>query len=71
MQVKGNNYLLPIGTDIEAEDEVKDEAVDAGSVLRKMESAGNRHDYPISTGILEGTNNKIKTLSKQAYGFRD
>ena len=29
------------------------------------------YDYPISTGILEGTNNKIKTLSRQAYGFRD
>jgi transposase len=29
------------------------------------------YDYPISTGPLEGTNNKIKTLQKQAYGFRD
>jgi transposase len=28
-------------------------------------------DFPISTGPLEGTNNKIKTLQKQAYGFRD
>ena len=25
----------------------------------------------ISTGPLEGTNNKIKTLQKMAYGFRD
>jgi transposase len=29
------------------------------------------HDHPISTGPLEGTNNKIKTLQRQAYGFRD
>ena len=29
------------------------------------------YDYPISTGPLEGTNNKIKTLQKQAYGYRD
>jgi len=29
------------------------------------------YDYPISTGPLEGTNNKIKTLRRQAYGFRD
>ena len=29
------------------------------------------YDFPISTGPLEGTNNKIKTLQKQAYGFRD
>ncbi|MFC1834458.1 ISL3 family transposase [Thermodesulfobacteriota bacterium] len=28
-------------------------------------------DHPISTGPLEGTNNKIKTLQRQAYGFRD
>jgi transposase len=29
------------------------------------------YDYRISTGPLEGTNNKIKTLQRQAYGFRD
>ena len=29
------------------------------------------YDYPISTGPLEGTNNKIKTMQRQAYGFRD
>ncbi|MGI9569161.1 MAG: ISL3 family transposase, partial [Desulfobulbia bacterium] len=29
------------------------------------------YDFPITTGPLEGTNNKIKTLQKQAYGFRD
>jgi transposase len=29
------------------------------------------YDYPISTGPLEGTNNKIKTMQRQHYGFRD
>ncbi len=29
------------------------------------------YSYPISTGPLEGTNNKIKTMKRQAYGFRD
>ena len=29
------------------------------------------YDYPITTGALEGTNNKIKTMQRQAYGFRD
>lgn len=29
------------------------------------------YDHRISTGPLEGTNNKIKTLKRQAYGFRD
>jgi len=25
----------------------------------------------ISSGPMEGTNNKIKTMKRQAYGFRD
>ena len=29
------------------------------------------YNYPISTGPLEGTNNKIKVMKRQAYGFRD
>ena len=29
------------------------------------------YDNPISNGPLEGTNNKIKTMKRQAYGFRD
>jgi len=31
----------------------------------------NWYDYPISTGPLEGTNNKIQTMKRQAYGYRD
>jgi len=27
--------------------------------------------FPVSNGIVEGTNNKIKTMTRQAYGFRD
>jgi transposase len=48
-------------------------------VLRQMARTLESHragllayyTYPISTGPLEGTNNKIKTLKRQAYGFRD
>jgi transposase len=48
-------------------------------VLHKMAATlgAHRHgilahyDHPISTGPLEGTNNKIKTMQRQAYGFRD
>lgn len=29
------------------------------------------YDHRISTGPLEGTNNKIKTLQRKAYGYRD
>jgi transposase len=31
----------------------------------------NYYDYQISTGPLEGTNNKIRVLQRRAYGFRD
>jgi transposase len=37
----------------------------------KRNDALSVRNYPISTGPLEGTNNKIKTMKRQAYGFRD
>ncbi|MDD5392233.1 MAG: SUMF1/EgtB/PvdO family nonheme iron enzyme [Thiothrix sp.] len=40
-QVGGKNYLIPIGAEIQYEDEVADAAVDADLVLAKMESARN------------------------------
>ena len=43
----------------------------ANTLLSHQSGLLNYYDYPISTGPLEGTNNKIKTLQKQAYGFRD
>jgi len=36
-----------------------------------LENVLTWYDVPISTGPLEGLNNKIKTLKRQAYGFRD
>ncbi len=41
IQVKGSNYLIPIGAEIETEPDVEYEAVDAGRVLAQMEDAGN------------------------------
>ena len=41
IQVKGTNYLIPIGAQIESEADVEYEAVDAGRVLAQMEEAGN------------------------------
>ena len=29
------------------------------------------YDFPIVTGRLEGTNNKINTMKREAYGFKD
>lgn len=36
-----------------------------------MEGILGYYEHRISTGPLEGTNNKIKTMKRQAYGFRD
>ncbi len=41
IQIKGKNYLIPLSTDVSSADEVQDESIDANSILRKMESAGN------------------------------
>jgi Caspase domain len=40
--VKGINYLVPVDAQVESEEEVEYECVDAGFVLAQMDSAGNR-----------------------------
>ena len=41
-------------------------------MLRKHEQGILSHcQHPISNGKIEGTNNKIKTLKRKAYGFHD
>ncbi|GAB4122061.1 MAG: hypothetical protein Fur0014_21520 [Rubrivivax sp.] len=42
VQVKGRNFLLPVGSTIQREDEVPFKAVDAQQVLDKMQAAKNR-----------------------------
>jgi hypothetical protein len=39
MQVRGKNYLIPVNADIEQEDEIEYQAVDANLVLSKMDTA--------------------------------
>lgn len=43
----------------------------ANSLLAHRTGIFAWYDFPISTGPLEGLNNKIKTMKRQAYGFRD
>ena len=43
----------------------------AKTIRKHFRSILNHYDCPISTNIIEGLNNKIKTLHKQSYGFRD
>lgn len=67
----------------EAEEKLLDWVLKARSttieVLKKMAATLLAHkfgilawyDYHISTGKIEGINNKIKTMKRQAYGYRD
>ena len=43
----------------------------AATLSRHRDGILAYYDYPISTGPLEGTNNKIKTMQRKAYGYRD
>ena len=43
----------------------------ADTLEEHREGILNYYEYPISTGPLEGTNNKIQLMKRQAYGFRD
>jgi uncharacterized caspase-like protein len=47
VQVRGRNYLVPVGSEIEREDEVEFESLDANLVLEKLDSAGNRFNIVI------------------------
>ncbi len=49
VQVKGRNYLLPVDSGIEREDEVVHHAIDIAQVLEKMEVAKN----PVNIVILD------------------
>ena len=41
------------------------------SMFKHREGILAWYDYGISTAIVEGTNNKIKVMKRDAYGFRD
>ena len=41
MQSRGENYLIPLGAEVETEEDLAIEAINASQMLRQMESAGN------------------------------
>lgn len=42
VQVGGDNYLVPVGAEINSEEEIEFECINVYRVLKKMEAAGNR-----------------------------
>ncbi|HSV53260.1 MAG TPA: caspase family protein [Burkholderiaceae bacterium] len=63
LQVRGENYLVSVDSDIRNEDEVADDALNAQLVLEKMQSAGNR----VNVVILDACrNNPFAVRSRSA-----
>ncbi len=65
VQVKGVNFLLPIGAKVEKEGDVEFEAVDAGRIMNELESAGSR----LNIVILDACRNnpfaqRVRSLSR-------
>jgi hypothetical protein len=67
MQVRGKNYLIPVNSDIEREDEIEDQAVDASLVLSKMDTAKNT----VNLMILDACRNNPfqRTFRSAAQGL--
>jgi uncharacterized caspase-like protein len=61
VQVRGNNYLIPVGADIESEADAEDLAIDANYALRVMEES----QVKVSIAILDACRN-----NPFARGFR-
>ena len=69
IQVDGENFMVPIGASVYAEDEIEDECLRVSAVLRKMETASNKlniiildacRDNPFGRGFRSG----IRGLAK-------
>ena len=64
VQIKGRNFLMPVGSDIKREDEVPYKAVDVQQVLDKMETARNR----INVVILDACRDNPFARSSRSGG---
>jgi Caspase domain len=64
VQVKGRNFLIPVDANIEREDEVAYNSLDANQVLDKMESANNR----LNIVILDACRNNPFARSSRSSG---
>ena len=53
LQVRGRNYLVPLGADIAREDEVQFSALDLAAVMEKLDSARN----PVNLVVLDACRN--------------
>ena len=72
---KGSKYAAALALDVFVEtargSNVKLIQSLGDSIDRFREGILNYYDHPVSSGPLEGLNNKVKALSRRAYGYRN
>ncbi|MDM8550055.1 SUMF1/EgtB/PvdO family nonheme iron enzyme [Desulfobacterales bacterium HSG2] len=64
IQVRGRNYLIPIGAEIDTESDAEFESVDAGRAMGKMQDAGNA----LNIVILDACRNNPFTRGFKSRG---
>ncbi len=64
VQVRGENYLIPVGSPIESETDVRYRAVNAGLILGKMEESRNRTNIFILDACRNNPFKGYRSLSK-------
>ena len=64
VQVKGENYLIPVGASIATESDVRYKAVSAGFILAKMEQLKNRTNIFILDACRSNQFKGFGSLSK-------
>lgn len=65
IQVDGENYLVPVGSEVQCEDEVEDQCVKISSVLRKMKSAESKLNIIILDACRNNPiNNKYRSFNR-------
>ncbi|TAF30234.1 MAG: caspase family protein, partial [Cytophagales bacterium] len=69
LQVKGNNYLVPVDGTVNQEQDVEYECVDAGRVLAKMEGAGSRINIIIMDACRDNPFERSWSRSSKGNGL--
>lgn len=72
VQTERKNYLNPVGSNIEREDEIQDEAINVGSVLRKEVLSGGKRSSDArytdnGDGTISDSNNGLMWTKKDSW----
>ncbi|MCH8886841.1 MAG: caspase family protein [SAR324 cluster bacterium] len=71
IELRGRNYMIPVGAEVETEDEVEFEGVDAGRVLRAMERANNEMNIVILDACRNNPFQRSFTAATQGLARMD